>query len=284
MIELSRFEMGSEIPKIIHQTYPDKMSLPVEIQKNISNICRLNHNWEYRLYDDADIEAFITKIYGSEILQVYHKINPLYGAARADFFRYLLIYAEGGVYLDIKSSISRPLDDVIAADDRYILSKWDNSENHAIWGRHREVESLDGGEYQQWHIIAVAGHPFLRVVIERVINNIRNYNIFSAGFRSIGVFRVTGPIAYTLAIEDVKSLYPFRQLDIKQDFGIEYSIYEDYKPDVNHRSLFKIHYSSLKKPVIKPSGLRDYFFMIIYYTLYSIVDYLRRIGYRYRQS
>ncbi len=169
MIELTYFEMGNFIPKVIHQTCPFKDRLPIEIKKNIRKIRQLNENWEYRLYDDADIETFILEHYDLEIFHVYQRINFCYGAVRADFFRYLLMYAKGGLYLDIKSSISRPLDDVVDITDRYILSKWKDRP----WGMHRELASFSGGEYQQWHIIAVAGHPFLREVIERVVGNIK---------------------------------------------------------------------------------------------------------------
>ena len=45
------------------------------------------------------IETLIRERLGSEIYGFYQRINPIYGAARADFFRYLLMYAQGGIYL-----------------------------------------------------------------------------------------------------------------------------------------------------------------------------------------
>lgn len=77
----------------------------------------MNPGWEHRLYDDADIEAFIRESYGDEILAYYHRIDRRYGAARADLFRYLLLYRLGGVYLDIKSTTVRPLDEVLRPDE-----------------------------------------------------------------------------------------------------------------------------------------------------------------------
>jgi len=75
--------MGNNIPKIIHQTYYHK-NLPVEIQQNVNYLKSLNPDWEYRLYDDNDIEAYIEKHY-PQLLRIYNKINPTYGAAKADF-------------------------------------------------------------------------------------------------------------------------------------------------------------------------------------------------------
>ncbi|MCA3362157.1 MAG: hypothetical protein INF74_09420, partial [Roseomonas sp.] len=62
----------------------------------------MNPDWEYRLYEDADCERFIRENYDAETFKLFRSIHPDYGAARADFFRYLLLYRLGGVYLDIK--------------------------------------------------------------------------------------------------------------------------------------------------------------------------------------
>ena len=273
MIDLPNFEMGNRIPKVIHQIFLSNYcdALPIEIQENIRKIKQLNRDWKHFLYYEADVEAIILKHYGLEVFQVYQSINFSYGAARADFFRYLLMYAEGGVYLDIKSSVTRPLDDVIASDDLYILSKWDNQ--HPDWGVHRELESFGHGEYQQWHIIAVAGHPFLRGVIERVINNIQQYNIFNEGVGRRAVLRITGPVAYTLGIESVKSLHPFREIDIVQDFGFEYNIYEALAQNENHKHLFGKHYSKLRTPIVNKQVVKDYYEMI----LYNMWEYAKKI-------
>src|ERR1035437_4729103 len=98
------------IPKFIYQTTKSKSSLPVTLEENIEQIRALNKGWIYRLFDDRDIEDFIRNVYGQETLALYHKINPTYGAGRADLFRYLLVYETGGVYLDIKSGTAQALD------------------------------------------------------------------------------------------------------------------------------------------------------------------------------
>lgn len=78
------------IPKIIHQSYKTS-NLPKEISENIENIKTLHPDWEYRFYDDNDINNFILKTYGLKMINLYNKINPKYGSARADFslFTYL---------------------------------------------------------------------------------------------------------------------------------------------------------------------------------------------------
>ncbi len=113
------------IPKIIHQSY-STVDLNEKLLQNISNIKNLNPDWEYRYYDDEDCVVFIKNNFDDRILQAYNKINPVYGAARADLFRYLLIYKIGGVWLDVKSSITKPLDSTLEPNDHFLLSQWQN--------------------------------------------------------------------------------------------------------------------------------------------------------------
>ena len=125
--------LGKEISHHIFQTYRSKTGLPHEIEQNIEYLKRSNPEYEYHLFDDEDIKAFILEHYGEVIWGYYQRIAPAYGAARADFFRYLLVYECGGVYIDIKSSLDRPLKEVLRPEDKFILTHWDN---------------LPGGQYE----------------------------------------------------------------------------------------------------------------------------------------
>ena len=247
--------MAGSIPKVIHQTCPCKLSLPAKVQDNIHAIRELNPQWEHRLYDDADIDSIILQHYTPELFDLYSKISKQYGAARADFFRYLLMYREGGVYLDIKSSLSRPLDEVLLPDDVYILSNWDNSSegSHAGWGLHQEIDFLECGEYQQWHIVSAPGHPFLKAVIDRVIQNIETYNVLRAGVGQLGVLRTTGPIAYTLAIDEIKEKHAHREINAMDELGFVYNIFDS----TQHQELLGRHYSRCKAPIIHAGTLKE---------------------------
>ena len=74
------------IPKIIHQTYRSK-ELPPEIFEIVEGFKSLNPDWEYRFYTDEDILDYIQKNFDETILTAYLKINPVYGAAKADLLR-----------------------------------------------------------------------------------------------------------------------------------------------------------------------------------------------------
>jgi mannosyltransferase OCH1-like enzyme len=246
------------IPKIIHQTVADKSKLHQVFLDNVSRLKDRNRNWDHRLYDDREVREFIVDSYGSEMVGRYDRLNPLYGAARADLFRYLLLYKFGGVYLDIKSTATKPLDDVLNADDAYLLSHWRNKLGQRFegWGLYFPECGPDG-EYQQWHIVASAGHPFLEAVIQKVTRNIDTYDLASAGVGKAGVVKTTGPLAYTLAIKSIQAKHAYRHVDI-EDLGFQYSIVGAPGSELAHVSLFKNHYETIGPPVVMRE-LRDPF-------------------------
>ncbi|MEL7256131.1 MAG: glycosyltransferase [Pseudomonadota bacterium] len=243
------------IPRLLHQIYfPGMSQLPTQVISGIDILRGLNPDWDYRFYDQQAGEAFVGEVYGADILAVYRKIDPEYYAARADLLRYLLCYARGGVYLDIKSVARRPLSEVLRAEDAFILSQWDDlkhlSPNKAVHhpAAHAELRHIKGYEYVQWFVVAAPRHPFLKAVIASVLSGIDQYNVFSQGVGRMGVLRLTGPIAYTLAIDPLRGSAPYRMAAFEDELGFEFSVYGDHK---QHRSAFGTHYSQKTLPVVK---------------------------------
>jgi inositol phosphorylceramide mannosyltransferase catalytic subunit len=238
------------IPRIVHQTCPDPSTLPVEITTNISGIKSLNPNWDYRLYSDSDVVDYLRRNVNNAAYEAIRKINPKYGVVLADLFRYLVIYNEGGVYLDIKSKCSRPLDEVIQPSDVFLLSQWRNryGEEQMGAGLYPELVRVPGGEFQQWHVIAAPKHPFLRRVIQQTIFNIKTYDPLFFGVGKIGVLRLSGPICYTLSIAPLVRRYPCSVVDI-QSLGFAYTLYGDLGDGTLHMKSAS-HYSRLTEPII----------------------------------
>ena len=158
------------IPKKVHFTSSDLIH-PV-FKKNIQKIKDDHSDWEIKHYTDKDIIEFISKNYDKKFLSIYEKINPDYGPARSDFFRYLLMFKIGGVYLDIKSSLEKNLNEIILEDDSYLISHWGQS--FPNWGKHPLLKGQPA--FQQWFIICQPFHPFLGLTISNIIERIKNYN------------------------------------------------------------------------------------------------------------
>ena len=252
------------IPHNIFQTNKSKDSVKEQIRQNIDKIKNLNPDWAYHLYDDADIESFIRDNYGDILLSFYNRISPEYGAAKADFFRYLVIYKYGGVYLDIKSSLNKPLSEVFSDSDAYILSYWDNlpGQSHEGVGHYSALpDYIERGEIIQWYIAASAGHPLLRRIVATMLMNIDRYNPYVHGVGWTGTVTTTGPVMYSKVIydalcSDTAHLYPVRWTDIIGECGFQYSILEGQNPSKKtsaplHTALLATDYRKAYTPMIK---------------------------------
>ncbi len=248
------------IPKTIHQILLDKRHVEPCISDNIARLQALNPGWRHVLHGNDDIQQFIGMHYGSDVLNAYNSINPLYGAARADVFRYLLMGQEGGVYLDVKSGCSQPLDSFIRSDDELLLARWNNQPGECFegWGRH--IDEGVPSELQSWHIICRPGHPLMQAAIDTVLYNLRNYNMRAHGVGKFGVLRTTGPLAYTRAIEPLLALHPHRFFD-SHAAGLVYAALILPAGQTSHMGLFKQHYTRVKMPLVSSGPQRPWHYM-----------------------
>ena len=165
------------IPKIIYQTWKSKNlhEKCLQIKKNIQD---LNPEYEMILYDDDDMKEFIKQNFDENIYNCYLKLNV--GAAKADFWRYCILYKNGGVYLDIDSNILEPLNELILEDDECIITREGNK-----------------GFFNNWIMMFEKNHPILL----KTINNCC-YNIINKTTDDICI--LTGPHgAFTNAINEI---------------------------------------------------------------------------------
>ena len=102
-IELNELKMPLQadvIPRLIWQTtHLAKTVVPDLLGKHAVG-------YERKIYDDAASESFIA----SHFPRALQAFRALKGAHRADLWRYCVLYIHGGVYLDIKTVLHRPLD------------------------------------------------------------------------------------------------------------------------------------------------------------------------------
>lgn len=273
---IPNFPFKSDIPLEIHQTYY-KHELPKVLVEHVEALKALNPECTYTLWNDAELERFIVENYGEKLFQEYYKrIGDDYGAAKADLFRYLLIYKCGGLYLDIKSSLSIPLKDLVSTGYTAYLAHWDNQPGGIHEGTglgHSVLNHIPGGEYVQWFLCFSPGHPLLRRVIIEILKSIDRYNIYVQGVGQMGVLYTTGPIPYSLAIH--KGLQADRDIAIRcLDAGSVINLKLDYtvlNHVDQHLKLIKSYRFSVN-PVLAPRGercpwLHHLYRMIRYYSL-----------------
>lgn len=188
------------IQKSIYQTYKSK-ELPLLTKWHIKRLKKRNPEYEYHFFDDQMIVDFIKKEFSQEVFDLFMKINI--GAAKADFFRYAILYKRGGIYLDIDSLILEKIDDIILPSDTAVISLEGNKKN-----------------YVQWALFFEAGHPFLKKTLDLVIENLK-LNQYP-----YDVHKMTGPAVYTDAIRaclkhnsDIK----YRETGVDYDNKLKFS-------------------------------------------------------------
>lgn len=221
------------IPKIVYQTWHSKTNIPYQYQFIMKHNQALNPDYKFILYDDDDLNTFF---FNTNYANTFFRINPHYGAARADFFRYVIIFENGGIYLDIKIKCLVPFSDW-ATTQHGLLSYWE--------GLYFQKDVLQNrkGELQNWHIIFEKHHPFLRAVIQSIVHKINYLENASDLIGKHAVLENTGPLVYTRVIES--EIYNTIQAPV-EFFDSRY--YLDYG-----KSFFGLpgqtHYTLLQEPL-----------------------------------
>jgi len=201
-----------EIPFNVWQTWKTT-HLPPPIAQTIRRFRSNNPEYAHHLMTDAECGHFIEEHFsGTRTEQAYFRINPDFGAARADFWRYCVLFQYGGVYLDIDSTCLTPLRDFIAAKDSAVLSQeknqvgsWETdldifNEPGFLAEPPEEIIPRPTNVFLQWMLIFSPKHPLLAAVIENVTNAVLNYHELVPNRRPGGQARtiyLTGPLRFT---------------------------------------------------------------------------------------
>ncbi len=148
------------------------MTLPVYLNYLCNRL--MAPTFEYRFVSTEARADFIEANYPADVLRRYSRLQI--GAAQADFWRVLVLHAQGGVYMDIDAHLTWPLDRVLGA------------EREALFVRSRK------GGLTNYFIASRPGTAELKAVCEAIDDNI-------AGNRECGVFDMTGPGVFNRVLD-----------------------------------------------------------------------------------
>ncbi len=93
------------IPKIIHACWFGGKQIPDEWQYYINGWKKLNPDWEIKIWTEKEFEPY----FGDSLFVKDCIANKKYGFL-ADYFRLIVLYEFGGVYLDTDVELLKPLD------------------------------------------------------------------------------------------------------------------------------------------------------------------------------
>lgn len=183
--------MNTTIPKRIIQT-SKSLNLTIAEQAAVANIRLLNPDFEYRHFDDHQVEAFVEREF-PEYRQVFHSFSvPI---QKYDFFRYLAVYRLGGFYFDMDVLLAASLAELVDHAcvfpfEALTINEYLRAEHGMDW----EVGNYAFG--------AAAGHPFLLAIIENCVRAQREHDWVATMGRSVPrifldeyyVLYTTGPL------------------------------------------------------------------------------------------
>ena len=218
------------IPKLIHQTWKgrDKSKpLPGWVQSSVNSWKSTNPGYVHKMHDDNDIEHRVKTLH-PELLPAYEQMKPI---QRADLFRYMVLYDEGGYYADCDVDCTQPIDSWVGQyeprsfyDVHFIAGLEIVTNGKAV----REHWFAREFQFVQWTMGAAPGHP----ILAGVLRNIQEY--FAAGKHKEGtksIIKSTGPGIWSDAITQ----------HVEAQYGIQFGEGEeeasDDKGPFSHRKM-----------------------------------------------
>ncbi|KAF2744517.1 glycosyltransferase family 32 protein [Sporormia fimetaria CBS 119925] len=173
-----------------------------------------NPDYRYEVLTDANAEAYVSWHYGvhgfnrPDIVQLYKELNIT--IVKADLLRYLVIYAEGGVYADIDVECLRPVNRFIPTE-RYREEDVDMIIGIEIDEPEYREHPVLGGKCMSFCQWTFAAKPQLPVLL-RLIENIQEWVHDMARRKGVKLSELeldfnevisgTGPSAFTQAVLD----------------------------------------------------------------------------------
>ncbi|KAL4855480.1 Initiation-specific alpha-1 [Chlorella vulgaris] len=167
------FDRSAAVPRMLWQTYKSRRP-PKDGMDAYWSWHELNPGLQTIIHDDAQAHKCIKHLYGDEVSQIYAAF-PL-SVMRADFWRYAILYAFGGIYADIDVQALRPLDQWLPPEPDGVHWPPNNDTRVApSWSDCSITIALQSDIFFcQWTIMSAPKHPVLRAVLELIIQRAKD--------------------------------------------------------------------------------------------------------------
>ncbi|KAL9125657.1 MAG: hypothetical protein Q9175_008042 [Cornicularia normoerica] len=202
---------GQEIPQKVWQTWHTSAILLGEEERERARTWQdKNPHYRYELLTDHGAESYVLHHFAHDPLIRDTFLNLTDKILRADFMRYLVLAAEGGVYADLDVVCQEPIDTWIPRDFQGKTGVVIGVENDRLPVKNDADLYYDYRKYiwgiNNWTFMCKAHHPFMRFVAESVARNL--LEMARKQYRTLGTMRLsykevidsTGPRAFTDAL------------------------------------------------------------------------------------
>ncbi|KAM7184389.1 initiation-specific alpha-1,6-mannosyltransferase [Naviculisporaceae sp. PSN 640] len=209
-----KHDRGPEFPKKIWQIWKtDIFSLEDRDLNRARSWTAKNPDFRYELLNDHNDITYLEDRYGPaylnrpDIVAFYRALNDT--IIKADLLRYLVMYADGGVYADIDADALKPV-------HRFIPARYDQSEIDMVIGievdqpefRKHPILGPKSMSFCQWTLMCKPRLPLMLHLAENVMSWLsdtaakQGTTISDVALDFDGVISGTGPSAFTKAVLD----------------------------------------------------------------------------------
>ena len=145
-------------------------NIPDKMKENIEFVRQQNLDYNVTIYD---IEKFVEFLHDKpkDLLDNFNKLNTKCYALIADYMRIVLLYFNGGVYMDVKTRPKKPLNTFIIEDKAYLfrVDKWDDYLSCFIASNRYNTllnDMINNMKYNinNYHSLNLQGNPHMKVV------------------------------------------------------------------------------------------------------------------------
>ena len=152
-----------QIPCVIHQTW--KTHELSSHQAAVAKTWKLkNPKCEYRLWNDTEIAELCRQKSPNLIWPIWETLSPV---QRADIFRYLVLWDQGGYYADIDVRCEKPIAEFPVPKDVSMIVGYETG--HRLGEHERSfVKFARVEQFEQWFLASAPGNPILLRCLEIV--------------------------------------------------------------------------------------------------------------------
>lgn len=183
-----------------------------KVSQSVANCEAINPGYKFHIVDDAVIQSFVVEK-APALLSVF---NQLKGVERSDFWRYLVLWSQGGYYIDSDINCMKPFSawNAAFADQAKAII---GVESITLGSNRNDIGFCCPAQYSNWAMASTPGHP----LFEHVIDLILDLHVLAAMDTSSNaaqqmdhVVYKTGPGALSRAVEHYLALFDKYSLDV----------------------------------------------------------------------
>lgn len=158
---------NQRIPRVVYQTAETRLVHPTHA-KSIHEFRALNPDLSFHVYDKDKRDQYMVQHWAHHpIYDIYQR--AVFGQMKADIFRYCIVFDRGGYYFDYNKGCHGAITEMHRADAEGLVSYERNPE---LLFPEKSVATQLLNPFNlvlQWAFGFSAGHPFLSLVINRIV-------------------------------------------------------------------------------------------------------------------